>query len=262
MTPPERRDYIYKWHRFQQRYEAIFTSKFKDALQIQARQYLRNRNLMDVTAYPIFVVLKELYETVGPAWAYKTGVKKIKTQVKAAIPMGFSERIVELMRQYYGLDLLNDAEGITSYTREVIGIILSNAAQAGDSIFEITKAITESSELGEMRARRIARTETVTAANGAAIINAQESGILMRKEWISITDKRTRHSHIEVDGVIVGIDTPFDVNGTLMMQPGVRTQPNGLDVPAKEVVNCRCTTGFIAVRDEKGRVVRTQDVAL
>lgn len=251
-----RQDYIYKWHRFQQRYEAIYATKFKAALKIQTKQFLRSQNLLDVTAYPIYAVLKELYETVGPLWAARTGVHRIKKEEKAAMPMGFSQRIVDLMKQYYGIDLLNDAEGIAAYTREVIQNILSEAAITGASIYEITKSINESSELGEMRARRIARTETVTAANGAAIINAKESGILMRKEWISITDKRTRHSHREVDGVIVGIDTPFDVNGTLMMQPGVRTQPNGLETPAKEVVNCRCTTGFIPVRDESGRVVR------
>lgn len=261
MTASQRQQYIITWHRFQQRHEAIFTNKFKAALQIQAKQFLRNKKVMDVTAYPIYVVLKELYETVGPLWAYKTGIHKIKREVKS-MPMGFSERIVALMKQYYGIDLLNDAEGITSYTREVIQDILSNAAQSGDSIFDIVKAITDSSELGEMRARRIARTETVTAANGAAIINAKESGILMRKEWIAITDKRTRHTHFEVDGVTIDINTPFDVGGTLMMQPGVRTQPNGLETPAKETINCRCTTGFIPVRGKDGRLVMTQVAAL
>ncbi len=89
-----------------------------------------------------------------------------------------------------------------------------------------------------------------TSANGAAIINAKESGVKMKKEWISITDRRTRHSHRNIDGSIVGIDTPFDVNGTKMMQPGVRMQPNGDAVPPRETVNCRCTMGFIVV--EKG----------
>ena len=252
-----RSEYIHKWHRFQQRYEAIFTTKFKAALQEQLQQYIRTGNVTDITSAPIYKVLVELYTTVGPLWAAKTGLHRIKpVEKKAMMPMGFNERIIDLMKQYYGIDLLNDAEGITAYTREVISNVLSDAAESGISFSEIVKILSTNTELSAMRARRIARTETVTAANGAAIINAQESGLKLKKEWIAITDRRTRHSHMNIDGTIIPIDQPFNVNGTEMMQPGVRDQPNGLPTPANEVVNCRCTTGFIPVRDRQGRVVR------
>lgn len=253
----ERQDYIHKWHRFQQRYEKIYTTKFKAALQEQLQQYLNTGNVMTITSQPIYKALVELYKTVGPLWAAKTGIHRIKNiEKKAMMPMGFNERIIELMRQYYGIDLLNDAEMMTAYTREIIGKVLSDAAQSGISFSEIVKILSSNTELSAMRARRIARTETVTAANGAAIINAQESGLKLKKEWISITDRRTRHSHMNIDGTIIPIEDAFNVNGTQMMQPGVRDQPNGLPTPANEVVNCRCTIGFIPVRDRQGGVVR------
>ena len=165
------------------------------------------------------------------------------------MPMGFSERIVELMRQYYGIDLLNDAEGITNYTREVIQDVLSAAAVSGISFDEIVKQLQTSTELSAMRARRIARTEVVGAANAASLINAQETDVPMVKIWLAVDDRRTRRSHRFVDDQTVPLDTPFNVGGVEMMQPGVRQQPNGLPVPANEVVNCRCVLGYRVVEE-------------
>lgn len=238
-----KQEYIRKWHRFQQRYERIYTPKFKAALREQIQQY---KTKGYITSAPIYAVMVNLYKTVGPLWAAQTGVHKMKPnrQSKARSPMGFNERVIELMRKYYGIDLLNDAEGITDYTRDVIRTVLSDVALSGASINDIVRSLETNPELGSMRARRIARTETVTAANGAALVNAKELGVPMRKIWLAVNDKRTRHSHRNVDDVKIGIDDAFNVNGTRMMQPGVRKQPSGLDVPASEVVNCRCTLGF------------------
>ena len=178
MTPTERLDYKNKWHRFQQRYEGIYTTKFKAALQEQVHQYIKHRDIHSITATPIYKVLVELYKTVGPLWAAKTGIHKAKVQVKAAMPMGFSERIVELMRQYYGIDLLNDAELMTRTTRELIVKVLSDAAVSGISFDEIVRHLTTDPNFTAMRARRIARTETTTASGLAAMHTAEQSDLV------------------------------------------------------------------------------------
>ena len=237
MTREEKSAYLRKWHRFQQRYENLYTPKFKEALRKQVQQYASRR---EINSGPIYEVLLDLYKTVGPVWAAATGVHRMK----ARMPMGFSARIVELMRQYYGIDLLNNAEQITQYTRDVIANILSDAALTGASINDIVRALEASPELGAMRARRIARTETTAAANTASLINAKETGVPMRKIWLAVNDNRTRHSHRNIDETKIPIDDAFNVNGTQMMQPGVRTQPNGMTVPGSEIVNCRCTLGY------------------
>lgn len=236
--------YHHKWDRFQRRYERIYTVKFKAALHDQIIQQAYKGY---ITSAPIYKVLLSLYKTVGPLWAHQAQLNVKRQQVKARMPMGFNQRIVDLMKSYYGIDLLNDAEQITDYTREVIKNVLSDAALSGASINDIVRALSSNTELSTMRATRIARTETVTAANGAAIISAKESGVKMDKEWISVNDKRTRMSHRFTDGQVVPLDSAFNVNGTMMTQPGVRKQPNGLEVPGSEVVNCRCTVGFIVV---------------
>jgi len=261
MTPAEQNKYFYEWHKFQQRYEKYYEKKFAAALKVQVAAFMKTQDLMAIPSFPIYTVLVDLYKTVGARWAR---VAKV-SMTKATGQMGFNEQIVELMRQYYGIDLLNDAEAINDTTRAVIQKVLDDAAITGASFDDIVRQLTSNTELGAMRARRIARTETVTAANGAAMIYAQTSGNVMEKIWISVKDKRTRHNawanHVTIDGTVININEPFllksqKLGDILMMQPGVRKQPNGLAVPASEVVNCRCVVAFQAKRDRQGRIIR------
>lgn len=266
MSQSDRKKYQVKWHKFQQRYEILYADVMHKALQKQVKAAIDYADgsinqgvwvaaINNIPVEPMLKALEALYKQVGPLWAAHTGVRQGR-MVKALLPMGFSERVLQLMKDYFGIDLFLDAVKITEYTKKIISRILSVAAQSGASFNDIVKDLTTDTELSSMRARRIARTETVTAANGAAIINAKESGLLMNKEWLSVHDKRTRHSHREVDGQTIPLDAAYDVNGTMMQQPGARTQPNGLEVPAAEVVNCRCTQRFIPVRGKDGRLVR------
>jgi hypothetical protein len=261
MTPAEQNKYFYEWHKFQQRYEKYYEKKFAAALKVQVAAFIKTQDIMAIPSFPIYTVLVDLYKTVGARWARVARA----SMTKATGQMGFNERIVELMRQYYGIDLLNDAEDITAFTKEVIQRVLSDAALTGASFDDIVRQLTSSTELGAMRARRIARTETVTAANGAAMVYAQTSGNVMEKIWISVKDKRTRHNawanHVTIDGTVKDIEEPFllksqKLGDILMMQPGVRKQPNGLAVPASEVVNCRCVVAFQSKRDRQGRIIR------
>ena len=246
--------YRQKWSRFQQRQEKIYTRKFKKALQEQVSQYLSQGA---ITAEPLQNVLIDLYKTVGPLWSAKTGIRKGGIVEMKAGGMGFSERILELLRDYFFIDLFNDAQLMTQYSREVIARVLTQASITGASTSDIVKELTAHPDFSAMRARRIARTETVTASNVAAVINAKESGLKMNKEWISVQDKRTRHSHRSIDGRIVGINDYFTMDtGVTMQQPGARQQQDGQAVPGSEVVNCRCVCGFIPVRGRNGLPVR------
>lgn len=266
MTASEKRKYQYKWTKFQQKYEKYFQSQFTKALQEQVKAYIKTQDLMSVPVFPIYDTLMKLYTIVGPAWAREVRVDAYKANDNLPIgQIGFNERIVELMRRYYGIDLLNDANLMTTYSRQVIMSVLSKAAETGASFDEIVKQLLAHPDFNAMRARRIARTETVTAANGAAIIYAQASGNEMEKIWISVKDKRTRNNqyanHVSIDGTVLPIDQPFKLSSAkygevLMMQPGVRRQSNGADVPAAEVVNCRCTVAFRAKRDSRGNILR------
>lgn len=255
MTNKEKNDYLFKWNKFQQRYEKYFEKKFTKALKIQVDAFIKTQDIMTIPSFPIYTTLVQLYKTVGPAWARVVRMDGIKADGK----MGFNEEIVALMQEYYGIDLLNDAEDINTFTRKIIEKTLNRAANEGLSFNEIVRILRTDPELGPMRARRIARTETVTSANGAAMIYANKSGYMMDKIWLSILDNRTRHNHKMIDGKTIPYEDSFMLGPALdisMQQPGVRTQANGLAVPASEVVNCRCTVAFKAKRDRQGRIIK------
>lgn len=244
MTIEQQNEISAKYRRFVARYEAMYTPLFNKALRAQINQYVNNGTLMAVTSEPIYPVLLQLYKQTATVWAHQTHIQV--RSLKSRQPMGFSERIVELMRQYYGIDLLNIAEGLTQTTKEVIGKVLAEAVQLGWSFNEIVSRL-QSPELTRIRARLIARTETVSSANSAAMINAKEtaarSKLVLNKIWIATSDSRTRPDHREVNGQIIGIDDFFTVGGFLMGQPGDRTH----GAPAGEIVNCRCRVAFVPV---------------
>ncbi len=98
----------------------------------------------------------------------------------------------------------------------------------------IAQQLARHSNIGYNNSVRITRTEGHRIqVSGAmdAMHQAKEHGADIVKQWDAALDKRTRHSHREVDGEIRELDEPFS-NG--LMFPG---DPNG---PAKEVIHCRC----------------------
>lgn len=87
----------------------------------------------------------------------------------------------------------------------------------------------------QVRAERIARTETTGAYNaGAMQAYAEEQAAV--KTWLCAPDDRTRDAHLEANGQVVAVSEPFDVGGELLMYPG---DPSG---SPGNVINCRCTT--------------------
>lgn len=240
-------EYKQMWDRFQRRQESLWATQFRKVLRYQASEYVKTGNL---PVEPMMNALIDLYKIVGSTWASKTGLHRlVRKQTKARLPMGFSERIVSLMRQYYGdTYFLNRAELINQTTVEIIEDILSEAAITGESIESITDRISSSSELNSMRARRIARTETVLAANRASLVNAKETAIPMNKRWLSVQDKRTRHSHLIIDNNQVELYGYFNVGGVLIEAPGAPTTSEGLQTPAAQVVNCRCTLAYQVIK--------------
>jgi hypothetical protein len=110
----------------------------------------------------------------------------------------------------------------------------------------------------------IARTETGKAANYGSMIGTAATGLVTMKEWIATKDARTRRvppdsfDHYNMDGIKVAYDEKFNVktkNGGFeqMLHP---CDPSG---SAGDVINCRCTLGYEAVRGEDGKPKRLQD---
>ena len=97
------------------------------------------------------------------------------------------------------------------------------------------------------RAARIARTETHSAASFASQKYNEKIGDMLGqklyKQWASVSDARTRESHVFANGQVREMNQDFNINGSLMQYPG--DSRGG----AKNVVNCRCVVLYVDEED-------------
>ena len=120
---------------------------------------------------------------------------------------------------------------------------LARGISQNSSWREIARNIKGSSRIPISNTMRIARTEghrIQECAKYDSQKKASENGADIVRQWNAALDSRTRKSHAEVDGQIVGIDEPFTVGGHQGMFPG------NIGI-AKEDINCRCTVDQRAV---------------
>lgn len=262
MNEQDKLDLWQKFNHFQKSRERTYAPKIRKALEFQVEQFITakklghndNQALDFVSSTKLYEVLKPLYIDAGINYGAKT-ITYLRTQ-KARMPIGFNRLMTELLNQYFQIDLLNIVEDITSFTKEKIRDVLIAAYAAGSSFIEITN---ELSAIGftQNRARLIARTETVTAANTGSYLAAKTTGLKLKKIWIAAHDNRTRrrprdkYDHLNMDGAEVGYDEKFNVTGEFMLHPGDRK--NG--AKAGNICNCRCTHGFKALRGLDGRLL-------
>lgn len=111
---------------------------------------------------------------------------------------------------------------ITETTQATIVEIIRRGMEEGWSEGEVAAAIEDamSGEMAEWRARRIARTETHTAAAIGQHAAAEASPLEYTKEWLSTEDDRTRHDHALANGQKVPMDDPFILGGDDASQGG------------------------------------------
>jgi DNA topoisomerase IB len=90
----------------------------------------------------------------------------------------------------------------------------------------------------QVRATRIARTESTAAWNSGALAALAAEGRTHKKWLAHVKGKnsgRTRESHREAHGQVVMLSRPFKVGQSLLMMPGDPA------APPWETINCRCT---------------------
>ena len=115
---------------------------------------------------------------------------------------------------------------------------LLTSAINGKGYAHAAKEVGELTEASYKQALRIARTEGGRAQSTAkqkAYKEAEKKGVQLEKRWLSTLDKKTRHSHQELDGQTVAVDGQFNFNGHKADGPRLFKRAS-LDI------NCRCTT--------------------
>jgi hypothetical protein len=133
----------------------------------------------------------------------------------------------------------NRLVGVADTLWEVARKELADGVRAGEGIEELAACLQEAGGFGEARARTIARTEVVAAANAASLTQALRLGDpSMVKEWLDSDDDRVRQAHEFADQQTVPVGEPFEVGGEFLMYPG---QPIG---SPSNTINERCTLGY------------------
>ena len=205
----------------------------------------------------VFNLYVRAYTEIGLMHGPVVG-KQINQQLKQFENPLFSEVFQSTITTW----LRQNAGGrITSVNQNLTNFIIKFIADKFDenlSVDQITrelKKLINSPKFYRWQILRIVRTETTAAANYAAIVAAETSGVVLEKVWVSSLDVRTRtippdkFDHKEMEGVKVAPNEPFSVQGDLLQFPG---DPNG---QAANVINCRCTVALVPKRDRDGRLV-------
>lgn len=140
--------------------------------------------------------------------------------------------ITERVQKYIKERSKKMAKQVNDTTLEKLSRVLAEGIEAGEGIAKLTDRVNSVyEEYPTYRAEMIARTEATSANNRGFIESYEQSGVANAKEWISTGDGKTRDSHADADGEIVGLDSTFS-NG--LEYPG---DPSG---DPSETVNCRC----------------------
>jgi hypothetical protein len=255
MTQQQQDELWQYFNRFQKSREKTYTPKINKALKAQVKQYIDSKSIDAITSGGLYDTLKPLYLDAGINYGAKV-ISYLKQQ-KARRPIGFNRLMIELINQYFQIDLLNTVETITFNTKELIKNVLIESYAIGSSFNEIVAKITSPS-FTAIRARLIARTETVIASNTGANLAVKTTGVRHNKVWISATDNRTRRTprdkfdHLHMKGITIPDTDLFNVSGELMMYPGDTKH----GATAGNICNCRCTHGYIGIRDKNGRLIK------
>lgn len=99
-------------------------------------------------------------------------------------------------------------------------------------------------EIELWQARRIAQTETMIGLADAGEIAARSLDVRYDKQWVVSGLANTRETHLVMDGVVVDMDEPFELEDCLMNYP----HDSSLGAPAGEIINCACDVLHIPKR--------------
>lgn len=133
-------------------------------------------------------------------------------------------------------------------THDALERELIQAIEAGESIAKVEERLKDMPQFDRTRARAVARTEILTASSHANWESFMQSPAVERKKWKHSGAKKIqpRITHIAMDGVEVGVDEMFEVDGEYGMYP------RDVSFSAKNRINCGCVVGPVVSEDILG----------
>jgi len=160
-----------------------------------------------------------------------TDIIRQSGEAEAAL-IGESFTIDSNVQEFINNKVFQFAQEVNDTTKKKLRETLSEGVTNGEGIQPLKRRVHALFEDRKgWEAERIARTETIGAANGGAWEANLQSSVVEKNEWLATLDDRVRDSHAAINGQIVEKNGRFS-NG--LRFPG---DPNG---SVEEIVNCRC----------------------
>lgn len=145
---------------------------------------------------------------------------------------------------------INGKKDVRWNTKKINAEVLQGILQ-GESINTISKRLETVQDMNRVSAVRNARTMVTSAENSgrlAVFEEAEQRGLKFGKVWLATNDKRVRHAHSTLDGVMVeNWREPFE---TVLWLSKTKRQPDSIMYPGDpsahpaNVYNCRCSLGY------------------
>lgn len=182
--------------------------------------------------------------------SYQLVIKEFGTLSYNKIDKALKEDDVFILNQfimeYIKLVTARKVVMINETTEKEIKGVVQLAEREGLSVPEMSKLIDRLylDQIIPNRSTVIARTEVVSASNFGSLQGAKQAGddlgVEVKKIWIRTFDDRVRDTHAEAGNhAPINLDAKFNVGGAELEFPG------DFKGPAKEVIQCRCTVGYV-----------------
>lgn len=232
-----------------------FRSSFISHLNTHGLEYAKQRVQLTHLSPELTKILTAIYKEAGLLGARMT-FDELKATQKAA-NFGRNQSWINAVANFLKLHLLRLVSRITETMRNDIIKVLEKATEEGWSIDRTVQELRRK-DVVQARARVIARTEIVRAANVGHSVGAKSLPYELNKKWVSATDHRVRHSHRQINNHVTDENGTFKVpiyDGKNLTGYDEMQYPGDANAHPSNTINCRCTVTYEAKRDSNGKLI-------